>query len=91
MSYIKRKIEVFTAGCPACQPSVDAILVAACEHCEVEVHDLSASDRALVALAASYGVRRLPAVVIDGQVASCCALPDPDLDTLRTEGLGAGA
>ena len=87
----KRKIEVFTAGCPACQPQVDAILAAACEHCEVVIHDLSTGDEALVALAVRHGVRRLPAVVVEGRLAGCCDLKAPDLGVLRSEGLGAGA
>ncbi len=87
----KRQIEVFTAGCPVCQPQVEAILAEACEHCEVLVHDLSSGDEALAALAAGYGVRRLPAVVIDGRLASCCEAAGPDLSTLRAEGLGTGA
>ncbi len=91
MSHSKRRIEVFTAGCPVCQPQVEAILAAACAHCEVVVHDLSGGDPEGVALAARYSVRRMPAVVIDGRLASCCEVGSPDLGTLRAEGLGGGA
>ncbi len=86
----KRNIEVFTAGCAVCERSVQAILAAACEHCAITVHDLSSGDPALVRLAVSYGVRRLPAVAIDGELASCCGGGAPDLAALRAEGLGAG-
>ena len=87
----KRTIEVFTSGCPVCEPKVQAILAAACEHCEITVHDLSSGDPDLVRLAAERGVRRLPAVLVDGRLASCCHGGEPDLATLRDQGLGAGA
>ena len=91
MSKSKRHIDVFTAGCAVCALRVEAILAAACEHCEVIVHDLSTGDAAAVRAAADFGVRRLPAVVIDGRLARCCEVAEPDLDRLRAEGLGAGA
>ena len=87
----KRNIEIFTAGCPVCDRSVQAILAAACEHCAITVHDLSSGDPELVRLAVGYGVRRLPAVAIDGELASCCGVGEPELAALRAGGLGAGA
>ncbi len=86
-----RKIEVFTAGCPVCEKQVQAILAAAGDRQAVVVHDLSSGDPELVRLAANIGVRRLPAVAIDGRLASCCAVGGPDLAVLRAEGLGAEA
>jgi len=83
MSENNRKIEVFTAGCAVCKPQVDAILAAACDSCDITVHDLSTDDAALVGLASGYGVQRLPAVVIDGRLASCCKVGKPDLVALR--------
>jgi len=91
MSQNHRQIEVFTAGCAVCKPQVDAILAAACDRCDVLVHDLSSGDEGLTRLAARYGVNRLPAVVIDGRLASCCELGQPDLGVLRAAGLGSGA
>ena len=88
MSKSPRQIEVFTGGCAVCEPQVDAILAAACPHCEVTVHDLSTADPTGIALATRYGVQRLPAVVINGRLADCCATRGPDLAVLRAAGLG---
>lgn len=37
----KRKIEVFTAGCPVCDEAVKMVKSAACQSCEVVVYDLN--------------------------------------------------
>ena len=82
----KRRVEVFTAGCPACDEAVTLVQELACDSCEIEVLDMKqpgVSDRAK-----GYGVRSVPAVVIDGTLASCCTGRGPDADTLRAAGLG---
>jgi hypothetical protein len=63
----RRKIEVFTAGCPCRTEAVELVeFLAGTEH-DVEIHDMHEPG---VAVAASvYGIRRLPAVVIDGRLA----------------------
>lgn len=61
----KRQVEVFTAGCPLCDPVVQMVQDLACPDCEVMVHDLR---QAGVEKAQVYGVKRVPAVVVDGGV-----------------------
>lgn len=82
----KRNIEVFSAGCPACQETIEQIKGAACTSCEITVLDMNASD--VASRAKSLGIRSVPAVVIDGKVADCCAGKGPDLAVLRSAGLG---
>ena len=85
----KQKVEVFTAGCPACDDAVSLVKSLACDSCEVEVLDMkesSVSERAK-----GYGVRSVPAIVIDGKLAGCGSGRGPDADTLRTAGLGQKA
>ncbi|HVT60712.1 MAG TPA: thioredoxin family protein [Thermoanaerobaculia bacterium] len=82
----KRKIEIFSAGCPVCEQAVASVQAAACPSCEVEVRSMQ--DPAAAAAALGYGVRSLPAVVIDGQLASCCQGRGLELDQLRSLGLG---
>lgn len=82
----KRKIEVFSAGCPACEETIGMINRAACPSCEVivlEMHDSQVAKRAK-----DLGIRSVPAVVIDGKPAGCCAGRGPDEATLRAAGLG---
>jgi glutaredoxin 3 len=57
-----------------------------CSSCEVEVLDMH--DHAVAAKAKTYGVRAVPAVVVDGRVATCCAGSGPDEASLRAAGVG---
>jgi hypothetical protein len=60
--------------------------LAGTEH-DVEICDTH--DPAVAAAAVGYGIRRLPAVVIDGQLTDCCAEPDLDEEIL-TEAIFGG-
>jgi len=82
----KRKIEIFSAGCPACQETIDLANRLACPSCEVTVHDMN--KPAIGRRARSLGIRSIPAVVIGGKPAECCADRGPDETTLRAAGLG---
>jgi Glutaredoxin and related proteins len=82
----KRKIEVFNAGCPACEETVNLVNRIACPSCEViflDMNDLNVTSRAK-----SLGIRSVPAVVINGKLADSCAGRGPDETTLRASGLG---
>ena len=81
-----RKIEVFSAGCPLCQETVEQVQKLACASCEVEVVDLHEVKG--FARAREVGVRSVPAVAVNGKLADCCAGRGPDLQTLQAAGLG---
>ena len=81
-----RNIEIFSAGCPACQEVVDLVHDLACSSCTVSVLDMH--DAAVAARAKDLGVRSVPAVAIDGKLADCCAARGVSADTLRGAGLG---
>ena len=85
----QRKIEVFSAGCPACQETIDLVNRVACPSCEIQVLDMN--DAAVASRARGLGIRSVPAVVIDGKLADCCAGRGPDEATLRGAGLGQPA
>ena len=82
----KRKIEVFSAGCPACEETVALVNRVACPSCEVLVLDMK--DPAVASRAKSLGIRSVPSVVIDGKLADCCAGRGPDEARLQAAGLG---
>lgn len=84
----KRTIEVFTAGCPCCDEAVQLVKSIACDNCDVQVIDMR-SDKAVQARAKEYGVRRVPAVVINGQLADCCRSGAVDAAALRRLGVGS--
>jgi len=37
----KRKVEVYSAGCPACQETIDLVNKNSCPSCEVTVHNMT--------------------------------------------------
>ncbi len=82
----KRKIEIFSAGCPACTEAIELVEDLACPSCEITVFDMH--DGAVAYRAKTLGIARVPAVVIDGKLAECCASGGPDEATLRAAGLG---
>ncbi|GCB05254.1 glutaredoxin [Ralstonia sp. SET104] len=83
---IKRKVEVFSAGCPACADVEALVKRLACPLCEIDVLDMR--DIAVAERAKASGVRSVPAVVINGQLAGCCAGRGVDEASLRAAGLG---
>lgn len=85
----KRKIEIFSAGCPACDETVSLVNRLACPSCDVAVLDMH--DAAVAKRAKELGVRTVPAVAIDGTLADCCTSCGPDESTLRAAGLGQPA
>ena len=82
----KRTIEIFSAGCPICEESITRVGDLACPSCEIVVLDMQRDD--VASRARSLGVRSLPAIVIDGKLADCCAGRGPDEGMLRAAGLG---
>jgi glutaredoxin 3 len=82
----KRTLEIFSAGCPACEDTIELVNRVACPSCEVTVLDMKQPDVASRAM--RLGIRSVPAVVINGQLADCCAGRGPDEHTLRAAGLG---
>ena len=83
----RRKIEIFSAGCPACEEAIHVVKKIACPSCDIVVLDMRQDDTA--ARAKQYGVRSVPAVVIDGVLADCCSGRGVDEATLRGAGVGS--
>ena len=71
----KRRIEGFTAGCPVCNPVVDLVKSFADEeYNEITIYDLvkQCEIKECVSKVEEYGIKRLPAIAVDGQLLSCC-------------------
>ena len=82
----KRKIEVFSAGCGLCEETIELVNQMACSNCEVSILDMKEDE--VIARAKDLGVRTLPAVAVDGVLASCCAGRSVTEDALRIAGIG---
>ena len=82
----KRKIEIFSAGCTACDETVKMVKAVACPSCEIEVLDMLRDD--IATKSKEYGIKSVPAVVVDGKLLDCCAGRGVDEKTLRASGVG---
>jgi len=79
----KRKVEVFSAGCALCEEVIDLVRREADSSFEVIVRNML--DARFLARAEQLGIRSVPAVVIDGKLASCCTPRGVDLQVLKNE------
>jgi glutaredoxin len=81
----KRKVEVFTGGCPLCDETVKLVKELACPSCEVTVYDLrnEGMDKAK-----KYGVNSVPNVVVDGKILECCKRRKITAKDLKEAGIG---
>ncbi len=86
----KRKVEVFTSGCPICQPTVDLVKRLACPSCEILIYDLAGDNKKEIHdKAVAYGVKRIPAVAVDGNLLECCEMSSVSEDILKQAGVGS--
>ncbi len=66
----KHTIEIYSAGCGTCREAVDLVKrVAGSEHA-LQVLDMQRPE--VSSRAMGLGIKRVPAVVIDGKLAECC-------------------
>ena len=62
-----RQIEIFSAGCTVCDEIVARVKAIACPSCDVSI--LNMRDAEVAKRANALGIRSVPAIVIDGQLA----------------------
>ena len=83
----KRKIEIFSAGCPICQDTIDLVNELACSSCEIIIHDMHEKNTQI--RANELGVKSVPAVAINDVLADCCQGRGVDAFMLKESGLGS--
>ncbi|MBI3377366.1 MAG: thioredoxin family protein [Nitrospirae bacterium] len=81
----KRKVEVFIAGCPLCDETVNLVKKLSCPSCDVTVYDLRKEG---MDKAKKYGVNSVPSVVVDGKILDCCKRRKPIEADLKAAGIG---
>jgi hypothetical protein len=69
----KRKVEVFTAGCPVCEGVVNMVNELACPHCEVTIYN---------------GVTAVPSIAVNGQLLESCKRGPITKKELQAAGIG---
>ncbi len=90
MTTEKRRVELFTAGCPICDETVSVVKSLACPSCEVQVYDLreGCATNECREKATQYGVTAIPAVAVNGVLLDCCRRPPIEATALRAAGIG---
>lgn len=69
-----------------CEDTVELVKSIACPSCEVTV--LSMKEPEVAKRARVLGIGSVPAVVVDGKLAACCANRGPNEADLRATGIG---
>ncbi|MCE7053942.1 thioredoxin family protein [Algoriphagus sp. AGSA1] len=87
---MKRQIEVFTAGCPVCEPTVKTVKEMACDSCEVTVYDLvkQCDDKVCIEKMKEYNITSLPAIAVNGKLLACCQSRGVSKEELAAAGIG---
>jgi hypothetical protein len=81
MAAARHTIEIYSAGCATCKETIEMVKrIAGSEH-EVKIHEMLHGDAA--ARAKKLGIRSLPAVLVNGKLASCCAGRGPEEHVIR--------
>ncbi|MDQ1418882.1 MAG: hypothetical protein QOJ52_844 [Acidimicrobiaceae bacterium] len=83
--FVGRKVEIFSAGCQTCKTTIEQLRQQIDPRHEVAVHDMH--NTAVVERSEAFGIRTLPAIVVDGALLACCKNAGPTLKELHAAGL----
>lgn len=81
-----RRVEIFSAGCKTCQRTIEQLREQIDSRHEIVVHDMN-NDKGAAEKAEAFGIRTVPAVVVDGFLLACCKNKGPTLRELHAAGL----
>lgn len=86
----KRIIEVFTAGCGICEPTIEMVRQLSCSSCEIIIYDLSkpCDTKECIQKAQQYNVKSLPAIAVNGILLNCYQKEGVSETELREAGIG---
>jgi hypothetical protein len=71
---MKNTIEIFTAGCPVCDPVVQMVKDFACHNCEITTYDLVEQCEEITCRnkIQEYSINQVPSIVVNGLLLDCC-------------------
>ena len=81
MAHEQHRIDVYSAESVICEDTLVLVQRLAGSSHQVYIHDVRQSDTAL--RAKQLGVRRIPAVFVDGRILGCCQHKGCDEQLLR--------
>lgn len=83
---MKRKVEVFTAGCGICSEVVNLVLAESCPSCDVTIEDMSKA--VVTERARMLGIQAIPTIVVNDVPVARSSSGGYDIETLRASGIG---
>jgi glutaredoxin len=83
----RRRVEIFSAGCRTCLTTIEQLRQVIDPRHEIIIHDMH-GDTGAAERAEAFGIRTVPAVVVDGFLLACCKNKGPTLQELHAAGLG---
>lgn len=86
----KRKIELFTAGCPVCDPVIEMVKSMACNNCDVIIYNIAdkSNREEYMKKIKSYNIETIPSVAVNGKLLSCCENKGVNREDLEKAGVG---
>jgi hypothetical protein len=90
MATPKRRVEVFTAGCPLCNGTVALVKSLVCPSCDLQIYDLreGCGTNECGDKARRYGTTAVPAIAVNGVLVDCCLREPITAGVLRAAGIG---
>ncbi len=79
---MNHKIEIFSAGCVCCNKTIEMVRTIADDEDEVIV--LNMSEPVVTERAIELGIRSVPTILIDGEIADCCSNRGPDRKIIQS-------
>ena len=85
---MSRRVEIFAAGCPLCDETVNMVQDLSCKDCDVTIYDLQSGNKKNLDKAKSYKISAVPTVVVNGKVLDCCKRGKITQEDLKAAGIG---
>lgn len=70
---MKKKVEIFIAGCTVCSPVVDLLKSSISDNCELIIYDLikQCESKECLIKVHEYGIKAIPSIAVDGKLLKC--------------------
>ena len=79
---MNHKIEIFSAGCTCCNKAIEMVKSIADDKDEVII--LNMSEPVVTERAIELGIRSVPTILIDGEIADCCSNRGPERKIIQS-------
>lgn len=90
MTTAKRLVEVFTAGCPICNDTIELVKSLVCSSCDLQIYNLreGCATNECREKAERYGITAVPAVAVNSVLLDCYRREPITADHLKAAGIG---